>query len=590
MHDLDLMLQYQFDGRTKEAREISDKLENLGKDKILDPFGNNTTDVWLRHRYNRGWFLLQEGDYQNGCQYLEAGRFLQVYGSPPLYTNSPIFNPKEHVLKDKTIIISLEGGFGDEMIHVRFAKSYKSMGAKKVIIACAEELKSLFSRVEGVDEVVNRGKAHELEHDYWIPGFSAGWVAGHTFDNFPNEPYLFPLKEYVDKWKNKIKGVNDKIKVGIRWAGNPKFEHQQHRKFPVDFIMNLKKYDNLQLFSFQKDHNILDVSETIIDLQQELETWEDTIAAIENLDLMITSCTSIAHLSSALGKETWVVVPALPYHTWTWKTPHSNTTPYYKNSKIYRQEKYGKWNNTWQKLYKDLEQKFNLFHIDMPNCDKEYKKINLGCGIEKYENFINVDKEELFKPDEVVDLNDTKWPWKDNEFCYISAKNILQFLESDVNALKEMYRISENGATWEIKIPNPMSVLSDSEIGTKRKFSLNYFLNLDQKNLMDENIVKNNINNLFAYKEKIDVEIVDISLQYHTLWKKRLDENLINLEQLNEAQKQLWNIVDYCTILMQVHKAPRYSDEEFEEAIKKVVNNITVLKEKKIGINKILDA
>ena len=153
-----------------------------------------------------------------------------------------------------------------------------------------------------------------------------------------------------------------------------------------------------------------------------------------------------------------------------------------------------------------------------------------------------------------------------------------------------MYRISENGATWEIKIPNAMSALCDSQIGTKRKFSINYFLNLDQKTLMDEHIVKNNINNLFAYKEKIDVEIVDVSLEYNNVWKKRLEEDVINPQQLNEAQKQLCNVVDYYTILMQVHKPPRYNDEEFESVIKKVVENSeAVLKEKKIGINKILD-
>ena len=135
MHELDLLLQYQFVGKNKEAREVSDKMENLGPNVLLDNFGENTTDVWFRHRYNRGWFLLQEGNYQEGSKLLDSGRFLSVYGAPPLQTNIPIFNPQEHNILDKTIVINLEGGFGDEIIHIRFAKSYKNMGAKEVIRA-----------------------------------------------------------------------------------------------------------------------------------------------------------------------------------------------------------------------------------------------------------------------------------------------------------------------------------------------------------------------------------------------------------------------------------------------------------------------
>ena len=112
MHEIDRMLKCQLEGDHVTARELSDKLESIGADKILDAKGVNTEDIWMRHCFNRGWFMIQDGDYQKGCQLLENGRFLSVYGSPPLKTDAPIFNPSTHSIKGKSIIVSLEGGYG----------------------------------------------------------------------------------------------------------------------------------------------------------------------------------------------------------------------------------------------------------------------------------------------------------------------------------------------------------------------------------------------------------------------------------------------------------------------------------------------
>ena len=374
MHDIDLILNLQIEGKNKEARQISDKLETLGPEKILDIDGKNSQDIWFRHRFNRGWFLLQEGDFQKGSKYLEYGRFLNVYGSSPLKTQAPIFNPDEHDMKDKSIILALEGGYGDEIINSRFAITLKKLGAKDVFIASSKETKSIFERIDGVAKVIERNQSHLVQHDYWLPGFSAGWVCGHTFENFPNFPYLRPNESYVSKWRKIID--SKKIKVGIRWAGNPKFEHEQHRRFPVNFVKNLSKYGELQIYSLQKDENLEYLPEEIIDLKDSISSWEDTMGAIANLDLVVTSCTSIAHLSAAMGKETWVIVPILPYYTWSHKAPESTSTPYYQSAKIYRQNKFKKWNEPFQSLYRDLEKKFNLKKIDMPNED-DGKNINL---------------------------------------------------------------------------------------------------------------------------------------------------------------------------------------------------------------------
>ena len=183
MHDIDRMLDHGLHGRFKEARALSDKMEALGKENLLDAHGNATNEIWIRHCFNRGWYILQEGDYQIGSQLLEAGRSIDVYGGGRLLTQAPIYNPNQHDIKGKGIIISLEGGFGDEIIFAKFAQSFKALGAAKVYLSCAPELVSLFSRIDGVDKVILRNQANTVAHDFWVPGFSSAWVAGHTYEN-----------------------------------------------------------------------------------------------------------------------------------------------------------------------------------------------------------------------------------------------------------------------------------------------------------------------------------------------------------------------------------------------------------------------
>lgn len=568
MHEIDLELKLQLEGKHKEAREISDRLEEIGADKILDNHGKNTQDIWFRHCFNRGWFLIQDGDYQNGCKLLEHGRYLSVYGSPPLRTDAPIFNPEVHSIKDKSIIISLEGGYGDEIIHARFATEYKKQGARAVYLAAAPELVSVFSRIEGVDGVILRNQAHTVEHDFWVPGFSAGWVAGLTFDTFPSKPYLTPRSESVEVWKSFIK--SDKIKVGIRWAGNPKFEHQQFRRFPIDFITNLRKYKELEIYSFQKDHNTVALPEGVHDLQHFLLSWEDTMAAIANIDIMITSCTSIAHIAAAMGKETWVLVPVLPYHTWTPGAPESRTSPYYDCARIFRQTKPNKWNDTFQSLYTELEEKFELEHIEMPDEDKVRKRINLGCGFNKFDGCLNVDKSELVKPDEVVDLNVLPWKWKDNEFDHIVAKDILEHLgekpDDIMKYIKEMYRVSDNGAIWEVIVPHWRCDTALDDPTHKRLVTLGMFKLFD-KRLVLERAKDRQSDSLIAFEEDIDIEICDVDFEYTPPFKDRILANKITQEELTHSLNHLNNVALSTKVLIQVFKPARYDLKDLENVL-----------------------
>ena len=567
MHDIDRMLKLNLAGHAAEARAISDKIEAAGQGQLVDYHGNATQDIWMRHCFNRGWFIIQDGDYRAGCQLLENGRFLNVYGNGPLKTAAPLYNPETHDIRGKSIIVSLEGGLGDEIIHARFATSFKNQGADKVWLAAAPELVSVLGRISGVDGVILRNQAHLVKHDFWVPGFSAGWIAGHTFDNFPNQPYLTAKPESVEVWKSLIQ--SEKIKVGIRWAGNPKFEHQQFRRFPEEFMTNLAQYSELQFFSLQKDANIVSLPENVVDLQHLLLSWEDTLAAISNLDLVITSCTSIAHASAALGKETWVVVPVLPYHTWTCGAPESTTSPYYATARIFRQQEGKNWNGVFQNLYKALEEKFNLIHQDLPNEDRPARKVNLGSGLKKFEGFINVDRSSLTDPDQIVDLNVLPWPWQDNEFDHVVAKDILEHLgdttEHFMQILKEMYRVSNNGAVWEIQVPHWRCDIAIDDPTHVRLITPGLF-NLLNKKRMFELAKQGESDSLLAFDYDIDIEVCDTNFEYTAPWAHKI-RNGLKEDELTYALNHFNNVALSTRILIQVHKPGRYTVQEVKAAI-----------------------
>lgn len=384
MHDIDFQLQHMLRGEFSLGRAISDRLEKLGPGRLPSAGDNSQEDLWLRHCFNRGWFMLQDGDYQTGCQLLESGRHLKVYGSGLLQTSAPIYNPTIHEIKGKSIVISLEGGYGDEIIHARWATSFKRLGAKSVYLAAAPELQSVLRTIEGVDGVILRNEAHKVQHDYWAPGFSCGWLTGHTYETIPGDPYIHANPGSVDIWKNIIK--SDRPKIGIRWAGSPKFEHQQFRRFPNDFMLQLSKYP-IQLYSFQRDDNLVSLPTGVVDLQHLLISWDDTLAALKCLDLLITSCTSVAHAAAALGVPTWVVVPIMPYHTWALGAPHTTTSPFYKSVTLYRQDSPDRWNTTFQRLYRDLEAKYNLPPVNLDDYDKPGVVFNISDEFKMASNY-----------------------------------------------------------------------------------------------------------------------------------------------------------------------------------------------------------
>lgn len=346
MDKLDQQLQYSIHGEFDLGWKLVQELE---KER---PYCN-------RCAFNRGWYVLAQGKLREGMELIARGRFENVFGSPPLRTYKPIFNIRDlnHKLEDKFVLLNLEGGFGDEIIGFRFVNEISRLGGK-AIVAAHPKLMSLFSSQKNVSGLVSFEAARAVYHDFWIPSMSAELCFDNTFETLPNKPYIEAKTEFVEKFKKIIK--KDTFNIGIRWIGLPDFEHEQFRRFPdhllFDIVNNYKNNKNIKFYSLQKDlADKNNLPKHIIDLDSCLETWDDTSGAIANLDLVISSCTSVPHLSGAMGIPTWVIVPILPYYIWAYRLKEDpisrgEYTSYYRNHRLFRQEKFGQWREPFEKI------------------------------------------------------------------------------------------------------------------------------------------------------------------------------------------------------------------------------------------------
>jgi len=321
MHPLDIALEHSVNG-----------FPNLGE-SIL----RNQPQDDLRVLFNLGWHEMRHGNLKKGFEHLNYGRYINVFGLPPI--SGKLW--KDESLQNKTLLFRCEGGFGDQILNFRFAKVFQEMGAR-VIVSCSSELKELFNNNGFIS--IDNDVIKNVHYDYWVPAMSAAYVLNMEYDDLDGQPYISPTEP------RKLFSKSGTLKVGIRWSGSPEFEDEQHRRFPPELMIGLHDIPNTTFYSLQRDENLVD-GLPFGDMCEQMKSWDDTASIIADLDLVITSCTSIAHLSAAIGKPTWVITPIMPYYTWVFPDEKSK---WYDSVKLFRQEKYGEWDVPFKKIREEL--------------------------------------------------------------------------------------------------------------------------------------------------------------------------------------------------------------------------------------------
>ena len=176
--------------------------------------------------------------------------------------------------------------------------------------------------------------------------------------------YINVDEKIILKWKDKLSSIKG-YKVGINWQGDPKSDLSRLRSTPLNLFETFFSIENLNFISLQKGAGSEQIQnfkhrDRLYDFMSDADNknaFEDTIGILKNLDLVITSDTSLAHVSSTLGVKTWVLLPISPH--WTWFLD-SDRSPWYENTKLYRQKKFNEWDSVFSTVKKDLINEYNI--------------------------------------------------------------------------------------------------------------------------------------------------------------------------------------------------------------------------------------
>jgi hypothetical protein len=174
-------------------------------------------------------------------------------------------------------------------------------------------------------------------------------------------PYLRhdPNNKAADCVFSPVFSIKRKPSIGLRWQGNPGYDQDLHRSIPLVDMYDAVKDTDAFLLSLQRDTGLEELNGLpISDLSYLLDSFENTLSIINGLDVVVTSCTSVAHASAAMGKRTIVITPISAYYTWCHSTKQS---PWYGDHvTVLRQQKPRVWDEPLAELKEIMENEYNV--------------------------------------------------------------------------------------------------------------------------------------------------------------------------------------------------------------------------------------
>ncbi|MEO2022776.1 MAG: FkbM family methyltransferase [Pirellulaceae bacterium] len=328
-------------GKYQEAREKSQKALAINPN-------------YAEAHKNQGIVSLLLGDFERG--WLDYEWRWQCPGcSMPDY-QQPVWDGSS--LEGRTILLHHEQGLGDTIQFVRYATTFARQGAR-VIVKAQKPLVKLLENFQDIDTLVT-DDSDLPDFDVHVPMVSIPGKLQTTFDNIPADiPYLQAEESLVDQWRERLSSY-DGFKVGIVWQGSPGFDADPQRSIPVEYFSRLAGIPGVRLFSLQKGYGAEQLKSLpddiqIIDFGENLDgaagPFMDTAAIMQNLDLLISSDTSVPHLAGALGVRSWVALSLCP--DWRWFLDREDS-PWYPTLRLFRQETLGDWDNVFDRIATDL--------------------------------------------------------------------------------------------------------------------------------------------------------------------------------------------------------------------------------------------
>ncbi len=296
---------------------------------------------------NLGFCELQLGRFTDGFRDYEWRK--QLPGAPAQFFTRPEW--RGEALAGKTLLVHAEQGFGDTLQFCVYGKAAAARGIKTVM-AVQDPLRRLLQQLRPAVDIVGPD-AMLAAYDYHCSLMSLPGRLGVTLDALPAERNYIAADPALSRlWNDRLppRPVSPKPRIGVAWSGNPKQKNDHNRSMTLQALSPIFAAD-AHWIALQKDVRAGDAALLaelpVAPLGGSLTDFADTAALIDNLDLVITVDTSVAHLAGAMGKPVWILLAYYP--DWRWFL-EGETSPWYPSARLFRQDRSRSWENAVARL------------------------------------------------------------------------------------------------------------------------------------------------------------------------------------------------------------------------------------------------
>ncbi len=306
--------------------------------------------------FGRGLLRLMHGDFEGGWpDYEWRLKFPRRRRSE---LTSPLWHGED--LKNKTILLYSEQGFGDTFQFLRFAPLIKARYSGTILVETFEALLPILQSAAGIDLLIGEDEAIP-QHDFRCPLMSLPYALRLQPSEFTVPvPYLTAAPKLFEAWRSYI-GKIPGFKVGIAWQGDSKHHADRQRSIPLAKFRPLADVPGVTLISLQRgpgEEQIPTAGVKLVDLSPLLDrqfgAFMDSAAVMQHLDLFITADSAIAHLAGALGIPTWLALHHPP--DWRWQLDRDDS-PWYPTMRLFRQPQAGDWEAVFDEMTEELRKR-----------------------------------------------------------------------------------------------------------------------------------------------------------------------------------------------------------------------------------------
>jgi hypothetical protein len=219
----------------------------------------------------------------------------------------------------------------------------------------------LFSQISGIARIVGFSEPTPpfVAH---APLLSLPYLLRTTVNTIPAaNRYLRAEPARVSAWRQRLSHLRG-MRIGLAWQGSQGYMGNRFRSISLATFQPLMELDGVSFVSLQKGETASQLAECgfaerILNLADEMDqgpdAFVDTAAVIENLDLVISIDSVIAHLAGALGKPVWILLRFVAH--WPWLLQR-NDSPWYPSARLFRQEQRDDWHGVLAQVARSLRE------------------------------------------------------------------------------------------------------------------------------------------------------------------------------------------------------------------------------------------